>query len=211
MILQYIIILILLLILIKYNVPDTFINNTFFSVIVTTYNPGLNYLDKCLNSILNQNYTNYTVCILDDASNKEPKKIRNLIKKYCNKTNWGYVFLNQNVGPLVGRIAAIEKLNPNNEDVIISIDGDDELYNNNIFSILNNFYKQSNILMTFGNYVDQYDNNRISKSKINCNNYDFNSIIKKNSFRHSKWIYSHLKTFKYKLYKKRWKIHKICN
>mgnify|MGYP005656097323 CR=1 FL=1 len=35
-----------------------------------------------------------------------------------------------------------------------------------------------------------------------CKKHKFNKIIRNNSFRSSKWVYTHLKTFKYKVYKK---------
>ena len=201
----YIIIFILLLSIfsIKYkqNQIEHFTNNTEFGIIVTTFNPGELYIKKCLESILNQNYKNYNVCILDDASNKNTNEIRNIIKKYCKLNNWVYIFRDINIGPLGGRIEAIEKLNPDDECVIVSIDGDDELNDSNVLNVLNKYYKNENILMTFGNYINQY-NNTFSKPKINCRNNNFIKIILNNSFRNTPWLYSHLKTFKYKLYKR---------
>ena len=201
----YIIIFILLLSIfsIKYkqNQIEHFTNNTEFGIIVTTFNPGELYIEKCLESILNQNYKNYNVCILDDASNKNTNEIRNIIKKYCKLNNWVYIFRDINIGPLGGRIEAIEKLNPDDECVIVSIDGDDELNDSNVLNVLNKYYKNENILMTFGNYINQY-NNTFSKPQINCRNNNFIKKILNNSFRNTPWVYTHLKTFKYKLYKR---------
>lgn len=198
----YFLILIVFFIYISISKKEYFLNNVKFGVIVTTYNPGVHYLEKCLISIENQSYKNYDVCILDDASNKDEKKIKDLIKEYCAKNDWKYVFRKENVGPLGGRIGAIEKLDPDDETVIVSIDGDDELYNNNVFALLNNYYSNNDIWITFGNYVDQFPNNKISKPKIKCKAFKFNKITENNMFRKTQWIYSHLKTFKYKLYKK---------
>lgn len=198
----YILFILVLIFIIFSNSRENFSNETHFSVIVTTYNPGIHYLNKCLKSIENQNYKNYSLCILDDASNKDTKRLRDLIKLYCMKNEWEYVFRNENIGPLGGRIGAIEKLNPDDESVIISIDGDDELYNNNVFSLLNHYYKNNDIWITFGNYVDQYTDNKLSKPKIKCKGFNFKDITNENKFRETQWIYSHLKTFKYKLYKK---------
>ena len=42
-------------------------------IIIPVYNTPLDDLERCLNSILNQNFNNYKVYIIDDGSNKETK------------------------------------------------------------------------------------------------------------------------------------------
>ena len=58
------------------------LKNNHFKIVVTTYNPGINLLKKCLKSIEIQNYKNYDVCIIDDASNKEKNEIKDLLEEY---------------------------------------------------------------------------------------------------------------------------------
>tara|TARA_A100001015_G_scaffold314383_1_gene423721 strand:+ start:454 stop:966 length:513 start_codon:yes stop_codon:yes gene_type:complete len=86
------------------------------------------------------------------------------------------------------------------EDIIISIDGDDELYNCNVFSTLDKYYKDKNVWMTFGSFLRKNHLNELNEG-IKCDGIDFTDIIKNNNFRKT-WIYSHLKTYKYKLFKK---------
>jgi glycosyltransferase involved in cell wall biosynthesis len=205
----YLVIILLIIFLIYYcSNKETFITNTNtksnkLCIIVTTYNPGAEYLETCLKSIINQSYINYNVCIVDDASTKETSEVHDVIDTYCNKYNWKSIKRNTNVGPLKARIDAINALNPNDDDIIVSIDGDDELNNNEVFSKLNKVYQNENILLTFGNYVNRdITTGKLSKPKINCKRHNFKKMIKNNSFRENKWIYTHLKTFKYKLYKK---------
>lgn len=181
------------------NFKETYMTENKLCVIVTTYNPGLDYLTKCLDSILNQTYKNYSLCIVNDASNINIEELKDLIKNYCEKHNWEYVNRDVNIGPLGSRIDAINKLNPEDENIIVSIDGDDELSNKYVFENLNKVY-QDDTLITFGNYVNVNENG-LSKPKIKCKKHNFKKIIRENSFRNYRWIFTHLKTFKFKLYK----------
>ena len=201
LILSCVIVLLIIVILYKKHREDFTIKNK-FCVIVTTYNPGVKYIDKCLKTIESQTYKNYDVCVLDDASTKEIEDIDDVVNNYCNKYGWKYVKRVENIGPLYGRIQAIEALNPNDEDIIVSIDGDDELNNEYVFDKLNQVY-QDDTMISFGNYVNRdIVTGKLSKPRINCKKHNFKKIINHNAFRESKWIYTHLKTFKYKIYKK---------
>ena len=197
-----ILILIIIIFLITLNYEHFKINKkkNFFKIIVTTYNPGINFLNKCLKSIENQSYKHFDVCILDDASTKNSKKLKILILHYCIRNNWKYIFRSTNIGPLGGRVNAIEKLKPSDDDIIVSIDGDDELYSNDVLEKLNKYYDE-NVWITFGNYVD-INKNIESKPKIKCKRYNFKNIYLDGAFRKTPWVYSHLKTFRYKLYKR---------
>ena len=197
-------VLILCLVLVLYNKRENFtiLKNNKLAVIVTTYNPGAKYIDRCLNLIEKQTYRNFDVCIVDDASSKDLEETYEIIEDYCKRNNWKFIKRTENIGPLGGRIDAINGLNPNDEDIIVSIDGDDELNNEYVFNNINKIY-QDDTLITFGNYVNKdIYTGKLSKPRVNCKKHNFNKIIRNNSFRSSKWVYTHLKTFKYKVYKK---------
>ena len=192
----------------KYNnfqIIDSFENlkNNHFKIIVTTYNPGINLLKKCLNSIEIQNYKNYEVCIIDDSSTKEKEEIYNLLNEYNSNFNWKYLQSEINYGPCYSRNKAIEILNPKKNDIIVCVDGDDELFDKNVLKKLNNYYQNENLLITFGNYVEK---NKIGKvkgnMKIKFKKGEIDNIIKKKNYRKYRFAFSHLKTFKFKLYNK---------
>ena len=50
-------------------------NNSLVSVIMATYNDNPLYIEKSINSILNQTYKNIELLILDDSTNQETKNI----------------------------------------------------------------------------------------------------------------------------------------
>lgn len=172
-------------------------------IVVTFYNPKPEYLMECLKSIENQTYKYYNLCIIDDKSNDEfVNDYKEIMDVYCEKNGWKKFISKQNKGPLVSRDLCINALYPNDDDIIVLIDGDDELYSDNVFEIINENY-QDETLITFGNYINRIGKEIIDIPKYNClkKKKRFNRIRKTNKFRKN-WIFSHLKTFKHKLYKK---------
>lgn len=57
--------------------------NPLISFLIPVYNVKGNYLEECLNSILNQTYENFEVCLVDDCSTKEETK--EVLKEYEKK------------------------------------------------------------------------------------------------------------------------------
>mgnify|MGYP006074466191 CR=1 FL=1 len=171
-------------------------------IIVTMYNPKPEYLMKCLKSIESQTFKFFNLCIIDDKSDDEYiEDYREILGVYCKKNSWKKILAPENKGPLVSRMKCIKALYPSDDDIIVSIDGDDELYNSNVFETINDHY-QDDTMLTFGNYVNRINGELIDIPKYNCKKREqtFKIMKKKNKFR-TKWIFSHLKTFKFKLYK----------
>lgn len=184
----------------KYANP---LRNNKLCIIVTTYNPGESYIDKCLKSIEIQTYKNYSVCIVDDASNKNVAECHAIIRSYCERNGWEFIVRSENIGPLGARIDAINKLcdaSGSGDEIIVSVDGDDELNDRYVFNKLNTVY-QDDTMITFGNYINVTKDNVLSKPRVNCRRHNFKKIIRNNGYRRYAWIFTHLKTFKYKLYR----------
>lgn len=55
------------------------------SVLIPTYNVSSKLLSECLDSILNQEYTNFEICVVDDCSKNE--ETLKTLKKYSKKDN----------------------------------------------------------------------------------------------------------------------------
>ncbi len=92
---------------------------------------------------------------------------------------------------------AVEHSNPGKEDVIITLDGDDWFATKNVLEILNNKYKETDSWMTYGSYMEYPSRNRGKFSREIPK-----EIIESNTFRESEWMSSHMRTFKYKLWKR---------
>lgn len=80
-------------------------NNKIISVIVPVFNTE-QYLDRCINSILNQTYSNLQIIIVNDAS---PGNAREIIQHYQARDNRIiYIEHKKNIGVFQARISGLE-------------------------------------------------------------------------------------------------------
>lgn len=92
-------------------------NNILFSIIVPVYNTE-KYIDKCIESILNQTYYKYEVIIINDGSTDNSKKV---LEKY--KDNEKIKIITQpNQGQSVSKNIGLKE---SNGDYILFVDSDD--------------------------------------------------------------------------------------
>ncbi|MBD1156618.1 glycosyltransferase family 2 protein [Pelagibacterales bacterium SAG-MED20] len=95
--------------------------NNFFSIIIPVYN-SQKYFSNCLKSVLRQNYNDYEIIIIDDASKDKSRKI---YKSYSKNSSKIKVIKNKrNLGVSVSRNKGIKK---SNGKYIIFLDSDDVL------------------------------------------------------------------------------------
>jgi len=130
------------------------------SVIVPVYNVE-EYLEECLESILNQDVKELEVILVNDASTD---KSLSICEKYVK--NHGFILINneKNSGPAISRNKGIEKATG---EYIVFVDSDDILYNDNISTLYNVAKKEkADIVISklnsfnrkgeFGYYSDKY-------------------------------------------------------
>lgn len=132
------------------------------SVIVPVYNTE-KYLNKCIDSILNQNFEDYEIIIINDNSKGDAEEI---IKSYKDKK---IVYIKNKINKGIGynRNLGIKKAKG---EYICFIDSDDYI-NNDFLSEMYNFSKENNLDLCICDYynVDE-DGNVIKEFKLN----DFN-------------------------------------
>ena len=74
--------------------------NPFFSVIIPTFNQS-NFLSRALDSVVNQNFNNFEIIVIDNFSSDNTKKIVKSFKKkiiYKRIENKGIIAKSRNVG-----------------------------------------------------------------------------------------------------------------
>lgn len=99
-----------------------FFDNKTVSVIIPVYNSG-KYIDKTIDSVLNQSYEQIEIVLVDDCSSDNSKQIiENYTKKY---TNIIFQQLEENSGAAIARNKAIELANGR---YIAFLDSDDLWY-----------------------------------------------------------------------------------
>ena len=95
--------------------------NIFFSIIIPVYN-SQKYFSKCLKSVISQNFNNYEIIIIDDASKDKSKKI---YKSYSKNSSKIKIIKNKkNLGVSISRNKGIKK---SSGKYIIFLDSDDVL------------------------------------------------------------------------------------
>jgi len=96
---------------------------------------------------------------------------------------------------IVRTIGSIDDID--DEDIIILLDGDDWLSSDKALSHLEFIYKQNDCLMTYGSYAFF----PIKRKGVEPSAYS-KQVVENNLYRKDAWRASHLRTFKYKLWKK---------
>tara|TARA_R110000824_G_scaffold335251_1_gene521810 strand:+ start:6777 stop:8393 length:1617 start_codon:yes stop_codon:yes gene_type:complete len=164
-----------------------------FKIVVPFYNAE-NWIDKCINSLKVQNNTNFKCYLVDDQSTDSTFEIvsslvsddpRFELKKSDKKT-----YALGNISKTISRIKC------DDEDVIILLDGDDWLASSYTLDTLAEAYDKK-CLMTYGSYV--YNPSGIRG--VEPSDYP-EDVVKNNTYREDDWRASHLRSFKFKLWKK---------
>lgn len=166
------------------------------TIITPLYNAE-KYIEKCIDSVASQNYSNYQHLIIDDCSNdnsvqiiqnkikKLPRKIREKFSLKVNKTN---------VGAVKNQIenSGLRQLDPH--QIVLFLDGDDYLVNNpNIFTFLSKNFREKTDF-TYGSCWSLADNIPLVAQPYPP------EVIEAKSFRDHKFAwgmpYPHLRAFR---------------
>ena len=145
-----------------------------FKIVVPAYN-CTKWLRNCLDSIERQSLNAFDVCVIDDASTDVQQQP--LIEDYCRRNNWAFHFNETNQGALFNIINGITLLRPEDQDVIITLDGDDWLYNRHVLKKLYKIYSEEDVYLTYGQFITYPRCNIGSCRPVS------NEIIRNRSFR----------------------------
>ena len=166
-----------------------------FVIVIPSYKNSKWY-EKNISSVITQNYPkeHYRILYVDDLS---PDDTGNLVEEYIKKYNISNIKLTKNTE----RVGAMKNLydmihSCDDEEIVVTLDGDDYLSNSSVLTKLNRIYSDPNIWMTYGSYMNSSDGSRGC-----CRPYE-QKIIDSNSFRSAQWRASHLRTFYSWIFKK---------
>ncbi len=114
------------------NLINTFEYTPKISIITPVYNVNRIWLEKAINSVINQIYENWEICLVDDASTK--KHIKSILEEYKHKDpRINVKYLKDNKG-ISG--ASNEALSLATGEFIGFLDHDDELSVNALFEVV---------------------------------------------------------------------------
>ena len=172
-----------------------------FKIVIPSYN-NEKWVETNIESILEQEYDNYEVLYIDDCSTDNTlQKVKTLTK---NNKKWNIVSNEKNMkrGYNISPINKnIQKFMNNDEDILIFVDGDDWLASSDVLTKLNNFYNDKQCWMSYGGMVCWKGGEEINEANPQNSSYSYDVHISKN-YRKDLWRASHLRTFKWWLYKK---------
>jgi len=154
-------------------------------IIVPFFNTG-NYLIECYNSLFNQKYKNFEVILIDDCSNDFA------IDKIPESSQLKKVRIDKRSFALCNIYTILSNIQCSDEAIIMILDGDDYLAHNNVLRNLNYNYQRYKCLISYGQYFTT------EKQYGHCLPYNEDEFKR---LRKIDWRASHLKSFKYKLFK----------
>jgi glycosyltransferase involved in cell wall biosynthesis len=169
-----------------------------FVILICSYN-NANYVKKNIYSAVNQNYNNFRVVYIDDASTDGTCDI---LKSFIHKNGWSSLVTvikneTRKGGALANHYYAIHQEVLDNE-IVLLLDGDDCLANRGVLTYLDRVYSHPNqeIWMTYGQFRG------IQSGELGfCCQYPAD-VIRDHTFRQFVHFPSHLKTFYAWLFKK---------
>jgi len=145
-------------------------------------------------SLRSQSHTDFRCILIDDMSTDDTvQRIRQAIQgdeRFTLVVNTEKKYKTRNV------VEGIALARAADEDVIVLVDGDDRLAGDDALATVCETYRQHDCWMTYGSFLGPD-----GKLDPYCVAYD-SAIIRRNSYRRHRWLGSHLKTFKYKLWKR---------
>jgi glycosyltransferase involved in cell wall biosynthesis len=166
-----------------------------FIVVIPAYNCD-QWIEHCLESVMTQDYKNFDVVVIDDCSTDRTWDLINgfEVKAIRNREHNG--------SGLHNIVTGIQYLSDDWNEVIVTIDGDDYLADDKVFSYLNNVYTED-VWMTYGSFLPlsrRYKNTSQPFSDVKTFDKDGNIVtvsITTESYRRSNyWVTSHLRTFR---------------
>lgn len=137
------------------------------SVIVPVYNV-YDYLDKCLNSLVNQSDNDFEVIIVNDGSTDNSQEI---IDKYVSENANMKSFIKENGGLSSARNYGLSKATG---EYVLFLDSDD-YYEPNTIEIMKKEALSDDDIIVFRMFIDE--NNEIKKSMIEMEKFIFNDNI----------------------------------
>jgi glycosyltransferase involved in cell wall biosynthesis len=163
-----------------------------FRIVVVTYNAET-YIDKCLQSIQTQDHKVFRCIIIDDVTTD---RTNDRARAVVGEDHRFVIHRNEvRAGALLNIRQAINMMEPDDEDVIVTVDGDDWLEHTRALSRIREAYDDPKIRLTFGTL------RCVSNNGLFCAPYP-EDVIRERRYREYQWNASHPRTFKYELWRK---------
>jgi glycosyltransferase involved in cell wall biosynthesis len=163
-------------------------------IVIPSYN-NKDWYQYNLESVLKQEYENFRVIYLDDASTDETGR---LVREYlADKDVKNRVTLIENeerVGALANIYRAVWRCSP--AEIVVTVDGDDWLSHEFVLQRINEAYADPDVWMTYGQFNTFPEGLGFGAQPLP------EWVIQEGSFRSYDWVTTHLRTFYAGLFQK---------
>jgi len=155
-----------------------------FSIISCTRN-NANWLNKHIESIYSQTYSNYEHIVIEDASTDNSIDV---LKNHCNSEKTKVFVREERSFTIRNHILGMKN---STGDILVHLDGDDWFYDKYALEKVAEVYKKTDCWATYGSWVEAVD----LKKKSNSPRPE-NFGIPENARKLNYWSFTHLRTFK---------------
>ena len=164
-----------------------------FKIVIPCYNCE-KWIGTTIDSIAGQDYEDFECLIIDDISTDKTTSV--VMDKILDDKRFSLRANTEKKYALKNLYDGFAHLSQDDEDVLITVDGDDWLYDEKVLERLNQIYTTENCLITYGSFIEHPSGATHAYYLTPYDNY----IINNNLFRNAPWKASHLRTFKRKLW-----------
>lgn len=163
-----------------------------FIVVSVMYNVE-KWIEQTIDSIKSQNHPNFRAVLVDDISTDKTVEIAK--KTIKNDPRFHLIVNTEKKYSTKNIITALKQESPNDEDIIVLLDGDDWFAHDNVLKKLDEIYTSKKCWLSYGNYLEYPTYQKSFIKPIRW-------LGKKlRNYRQRTWRFSHPKTFKYFLFK----------
>lgn len=161
-------------------------------IIIPSYN-NEHWCEKNIRSALDQSYSNYRIIFIDDCSSDGTyQRVRNIVDTHSQGSK---VYLVRNTSRKLALHNLYDAIHScSNNEIILTLDGDDWFPHNYVLERVNQVYQDSNVWMTYGQYIR-------SDGTIGGAKQLPYAVIENNAYRISEFVTTHLRTFYAGLFK----------
>jgi glycosyltransferase involved in cell wall biosynthesis len=174
-------------------------NDIEFLIVIPSFNnnridsSGKNWIEKNLESVFSQTNVKWTLCYVNDCSKDNTGEAA---ERYAQQRGMLHKcrFINNpvNRGALANLYDVISTCPEHN--IVVLLDGDDELFDNEVLNSVEREYRHHKAWITYGSYIKSPPGDRGIGARIPS------KVMKNRLFRQSKFVTFHLRTFFAKLF-----------
>lgn len=162
--------------------------------VIVPFRNAEKYIDRCVRSILSQDYRNYQLTLIDDDSTDNTVQVvERLLEEFDYEHQIEFIKNDKSIGALANQMQILKSKIILDSDIVVLIDGDDELVNDpSIFKRVNHWHKTADF--TYGSMESAADGIQLIAQEYPPD------VIKNKTFKDHKFAwnvpYTHLRTFK---------------